>query len=723
MGDTEEAIRGVAKKPYGLQKLVADSKRLGFPHEDEASFNWTQAEIPVIPTFLGELLKVNQEVLKRFRSTQFVEKGEEDMYISSDGNLYIPIRYYFVLLPTIFIMVCLSFPLLGFYASWKIMRCVLQRQVDAKKKFFDVMLSSMCCCCLLFTTTAPLNVWCLEIFHGGTKKLVHKNIISGVEAWISLLFPLIVAWYITALQFVEFSVTKETLSQALNEFEDDGLYDEEKKPVSDILDIPSDKPATMADMRKYVNDMNKVFAYYDGTEYTNLFLPRFIIETSNTFSAIHVATQGASYAEKWALHLMSLTRCLAEVQLAIHYKLGSAALGILQASIPAMWMRYHHRDQYLGGSFSTMIGTHKFHTGVALTNAISTFILTLGIMCITFSRLELFKRSHCKISTLLMISCTPISRRIVKQFCRPFLQDVRMFPLSEIEEESSSPRQVFQTLSEVSSEMQNQPSILDAYRTKDEMDSGVGWGEDTYVEELDKLSKKILKQRLALLAGGCGPVRAEKRSVLWSLDVDLWSKLRRWIRVEVGIEGARLANMVMLLLGGVLMGFIAVVCNLCIYNQVTCVTVWVMPILVVGALMAIICLNSMMLVNTTMGDVTIKVLMNWIDRIKRTSKENRTDDKRHVVQDVQEQQTDTIPLARLQVDNYFRSLIDPLEYVVNNIQMIERPITFLSIPITIQFRNRIMAILATTALTSICKLISSEYGAQISEFVENSVPA
>merc|ERR1711941_117561 len=90
------------------------------------------------------------------------------------------------------------------------------------------------------------------------------------------------------------------------------------------------------------------------------------------------------------------------------------------------------------------------------------------------------------------------------------------------------------------------------------------------------------------------------------------------------------------LIVGVLVDFAGMCCNLFLWKSFTCFTPWAMSLLFLFAILAILCFNSMMLLNTTMGDVTIKVLMNWNERIKRVYKENRTDTKKFIVQERQE---------------------------------------------------------------------------------------
>lgn len=669
--------------PLNNEKTASDRftrlrQSLGVPEPDEmTSFDWLETSLPIFPGFAGLLVSVNTDFLIYVRKFSFLTECERDMFLNAAGDVYIPIRFYLVVLPSIFLTTLLIYPfLVVLFALRIIYRMITTRQDEGFFSAMYVVLKTLCQNFLFASAgISPLSAWYF-IYTGQAHSLVLSNSISGLELWMALLLPVVAAFYFTS-QFSECAITKNYLLNALQEFDDMGLYSNKGVNV-DVLEVPSEGSVKVQDLKHYLKQFNQTFAYaHHGHPDSPLFLFHFATDIENNFKTIHIRSHGASYAEKWALVLLSLRRACGEVSYSAFEIIASIAAAILLSLVPPCWMFKKHRDSYLDGEDLII---------VAISSVVSIFVITFSFTFMATSRLKLFKKVQSQMSAVLLSACTDTARPIIQQCCRTCLTNIYVHGAG------NTPYQTFEEMLEYINHEQSSVGLID-----EKLIHGLA--------NFNVLQKGSLKARLVKYSGTALMRLHEQNEAFQSLNLDLFVKMRKWMDIELCIESGRLTSMVVSLSLGVAVGVVGVFCSFHIWQSVTACTIFALPFLTLFSLLMVLCLNSLMLTNTILIDTTVKLLTYWVNRLKRVRKDSRTDCKKYILQQLSDESVGKEALARLQLDNYFRELIEPIEQQINEVQSPENSLQVLGVPITIQLRNRAIATLGTVILSGFGKFL------------------
>jgi len=730
-GGRPRGMGGCSRSPYRPRVSVSawspltgeDASAQGEDDEDEAKAEpGTVAEVtdaqgprgapPPGGGCADALCDVFEEMIGLIHRMPFAEWCEQQMYMNSKGDVIIPGIMWSVGPLVFFGLAFFCLPLVAL-AYLRVLCC---RPAERRPSLCGTMAVGTALLALLST---PLSTLALLLqAHGSGRTILYDwvncDVLSGVEVCMPLLPPCLFAYYVT-VQFYEFMVAKQLYYHIAEEFEELGMFghdtfrtrcrkkfstmwrlqnhissswtldpdltaggsdDEEGTATTETQGVAEQAPTrdpitavsessrsgalrskhTVAYLKAYIRKVNAHLKYHpDDGEQESIFLEQLALLDEDQ---LDVRRDGGKYVEGLARASVGPRRYRLEPGLqptartVLLIALNSAAI----AMTPAVWMRLAHPGTYLASPAPAVTWC------VAVTSAASIFVLAAATVFTAASRWKSFTKVTLRLIVILYLSSTNISRRFMYRVCLSYLQDVRVdsTPIAHADPElqvadTSAHREQLLLHDLVFSMRQNR----------------------LFCREADIRDAACNRHR----------VQREVQEISFSsLDVNMFMHMRMWLKIDVTMERIRMQNILAFAGFALLLSLLAQVLSAMRWKGVTCVSVmWLWVVLHLGGFI-ILALGSAVFMNTVLTSMTIEILLAWKDRIRKRFLRSQEAVSLNLF-------TDT----RLHLDNYFRTLIEPLDHVIEQIERSEMPVTFFTIPITESLSNKFMIVILSTA--------------------------
>jgi hypothetical protein len=210
-----------------------------------------------------------------------------------------------------------------------------------------------------------------------------------------------------------------------------------------------------------------------------------------------------------------------------------------------------------------------------------------------------------------------------------------------------------------------------------------------------------------------------------TLDVSFAFAVRAWLRMNVAIVKFQVEAWLVVVVVSIIVNLALGLRWAVIFDSLSCPTIVSLLLAVETLLLVAIVLESCVFTNIALVDSTTHMLGSWRDlamRDYRWSKDQSRSDtlcKHCAIQSPYSQAH--FDDSQLHRDNFYRSMIEPLEHMILHVEKVERPVEFFGVPIDKQWRTRWLSFIMASSIAVLWPIGSSLVNQYSIRFLENEL--
>jgi len=553
------------------------------------------------------------DVAQWIRATSFAQWCQNETKMGADGQVLLPLTMFSVLLPGTMLLVTIFAPVLVLFATFQGLRHAPSWR---HKKFYNAAFEVFAS---LLGPLSTLGVMC----HYNHTDLVNYSLLSGVELWVPLLYPIFFGLKVAKLLY-DAAVTTQLAFCIMDHFDELEMMDMDphsvaptdlhsgatssrdggrstppcegevglctpacKHPHSDMC-----KPPSLDDLSDFISSINEVLYYMpscggesDMGVIFPLNPPPLLLDKPD----LRTGEQRDRYADDYACRVVGFDPYFAGLDGWVSCMM-ITTIAVVLALIPPVWMSARHPSEYLAGGDSSL----RFQ---AFASFVALFHISQRTLAECWSQFVHLRTLHMQFVVLLYLSATPAGRRALDLVCNKSVQRLSV-------SHGPSKRTRLSPLTRRSVSV-SQPYDMESF----EQDLIANGRQDSISHAAAALRnlERFVQVRHDDEALGSFKCRG--------LNMEIFLGWWTWMKVRLTIwQLLTQTNLVLLFGSGVNLVF-AIYFSLRTWGMVTAGTMLAFGFLMLEGVYTFMLLNSVMYLNVLLCTTTIDVLYKWLAKI------------------------------------------------------------------------------------------------------------